>query len=533
MEYKFPVVKADSDRTWRKYCGFLDLSLDEFMSVQEALMLQQLKVLGHSDLGKRLFGDTIPSSIAEYRDTVRLTTYDDYLADLDKNIGVTLPVRPHAWATTFGNGGSCRNVPYTREAYERALDNLMAVFILACSKKRGRSDLVEGDRVLYNVAPAPYLSGMLATGASKIFNLRPVMPPDQHDGLDFRDKITEGYEMALRTGVDIMVAMTSVLVKTANEFNSMSSNKGILRHFRHPAQAYRVVRAYLNAKLENRSVLPRDLWPVKALIGWGIDTSIYREHVHRFWGAYPYEFHACTEAGIMAVQSWTRNGLTLIPQSNFFEFIPESEWLKCRRNVFYEPRTVLLPEVRTGEKYELVISSFYGMPFVRYRLGHLIRVTAMEDIEAGVRLPQITFESRSDDLIDIAGFTRISEKTVTQAIANCHLDFEDWTIRKEIQQGKPILHMYIETDDPSEDAELAQMLHRQLIETDPGYHDLVQLMEILPLQLTRLVPGSFSRYYEEKQQQGLALGLSRPPRVNAPESVIEELTGMVPVMPVH
>lgn len=530
MEYRFPVIKADSDRIWRKYCGFLDLNLDEFMSVQDALMVQQLKLLASSDLGRRLFCGAAPSSTAEYRETVRLTTYDDYLADLDENIEATLPERPYTWASTFGNGGSCRKVPYTREAYERALDNLMAIFILSCSRKRGRSGLAERDRVLYNVAPAPYLSGILAAGASRAFNLRPVMPPDLHDGMDFRDKITQGYEMSLRTGVDIMIAMTSVLVKTANEFNSMSANKGVLRHFKHPAQAYRVIKAYLTSKLENRPILPKDLWPIKSLIGWGIDTSIYREHIHRFWGAYPYEFHACTEGGIMGVQSWTRNGLTLIPHSNYFEFIPESEWLKCRRNVFYEPRTVLLPQVKTGQRYELVISNYYGMPFVRYRLGHLMRVTSMEDFEAGIRLPQFVFEARADDLIDIAGFTRISEKTVTQAIANCHLNFEDWTIRKEISHGKPVLHIYIETDSPVEDAELAAMLHRELTETDPGYHDLVKLMEIHPLTLTRLVPGSFSRYYEEKQQQGLALGLSRPPRVNAPDSVIEELTGLLPVL---
>ncbi len=531
MDYKFPVIKADSDRIWRKYCGFLDLNLDEFMSVQDALMMQQLKMLGGSDLGRRLLCGTVPSSTAEYRETIRLTTYDDYLSDLDRNIEVTLPEKPYIWASTFGNGGSSRKVPYTQEAYERALDNLMAIFILSCSRKRGRSSLAEGDRVLYNVAPAPYLSGILAAGASRSFDLRPVMPPDLHDGMDFRDKITKGYETSLRTGVDIMIAMTSVLVKTANEFNNMSTaKKGTMRHFKHPAQAYRVLKAYLTAKLENRPVLPKDLWPIKSLIGWGIDTNIYREHINRFWGAYPYEFHACTEAGIMAVQSWTRNGLTLIPQSNYFEFIPESEWLKCRRNVFYEPRTVLLPEVKPGERYEMVISSLYGMPFVRYRLGHLIRVTAMEDLEAGIRLPQIVFEARADDLIDIAGFTRISEKTVTQAIANSNLEYEDWTIRKEICNGKPVLHIYMETNCPADDTELAAMLHRELIKTDPGYHDLVQLMEIHPLELTRLVPGSFSRYYEEKQQQGLALGLSKPPRVNAPDAVIRELTSLVPVL---
>ena len=76
------------------------------------------------------------------------------------------------------------------------------------------------------------------------------------------------------------------------------------------------------------------------------------------------------------------------------------------------------PRLEPGERYELVITSFYGMPFVRYRLGHLIRITALADDEAEIHLPQMVFETRADDLIDIAGFTRISEKTVTQAIAN-------------------------------------------------------------------------------------------------------------------
>ena len=69
----------------------------------------------------------------------------------------------------------------------------------------------------------------------------------------------------------------------------------------------------------------------------------------------------------MAVQSWSRKGMTFIPHSNFFEFVPETEWFKSKNDVFYEPRTVLLSEVRPGERYELVITSFYGMPFIRYR----------------------------------------------------------------------------------------------------------------------------------------------------------------------
>jgi hypothetical protein len=326
--------------------------------------------------------------------------------------------------------------------------------------------------------------------------------------------------------VDIMIAMTSVLVKTGNEFNQMSRKSNMSQHMMHPGELMRISRAYLRSKLENRHILPKDLWPVKALIGWGIDTSIYRDQVYKYWGAYPYEFHACTEAGIIAVQSWTRRGLTFVPNSNFFEFIPEAEWLKNQKDALYEPRTVLLSEVKPGERYELVITSFYGMPFIRYRLGHLVRITALKDDEAAIYLPQMVFEARADDLIDIAGFTRVSEKTVTQAISSARIGCEDWVIRKEIRDGKPRLHLYIELNDGCPGDNLAPLLHSELTKTDPGYHDLVAMMEIRPLEVTTLLTGTFKNYYDVRQQNGLALAQRRPPKVNASDDTIVELLGL-------
>ncbi len=529
---KYPMVKSENDRVWKKYCGFLDLSLQQFMSIQESLLLQQLEKVAHCPLGKKLIGNRAPASIEEYRHLVPLTTYEDYLPELDPGDEPALPGEPYVWAHTSGASGRYKRVPYTLESYNRSLDSLMSVLILACSKQRGQSSIMEGDRVLYNVAPTPYLSGILASGASQMFNLRPVLPPDRHDTMDFSEKVTRGFEVSLRTGVDILIALTSVLVKTGNDFNRLSRNKKISRKVLHAGEFWRLSRAFLWSKLENRGILPRDLWPVKAIIGWGIDTSIYRDLVYKYWGAYPYEFHASTEAGIIAVQSWSRKGMTFIPHSNFFEFIPETEWLKSKSDVFYEPRTVLLSEVRPGERYELVITSFYGMPFLRYRLGHFIRITAWEDEEAQVYLPQMVFETRADDLIDIAGFTRVSEKTVTQAIASAGIDYEDWSIRKEIRQGKPALHLYIELNHDHQPADLASVLHSELMKTDPGYHDLAVMMEIQPLEVTLLRPGTFKNYYRERQENGSELAQMRPPRMNASDEIIRELINLGSGQPV-
>ena len=529
---RYPMVKSEYDRVWKKYCGFLDLSLQQFMSIQESLLLQQLEKVAHCPLGKKLIATKAPVSIEEFRHLVPLTTYEDYLPELDSGDGQALPEKPYIWAHTSGASGTYKRVPYTLESYNRSLDNLMSALILACSKRRGQSSIMEGDRVLFNVAPTPYLSGILASGASQIFNLRPIMPTDMHDGMDFREKITKGFEVSLRTGMDILVAMTSVLVKTGNEFNQMSRKSKVSKHLMHPGELFRLSRAFLRSKLENRGILPKDLWPLKAIIGWGIDTSIYRDLIYKYWGVYPYEFHACTEAGIMAVQNWSRQGMTFIPHSNFFEFIPETEWLKSKNDVFYEPRTVLLSEVRPGERYEIVITSFYGMPFIRYRLGHLIRITALADEEAQVYLPQMVFETRADDLIDIAGFTRISERTVTQAIANTGIDYEDWTIRKETRQGKTTLHLYIEFNNNHQPADLALVLHSELMKTDPGYHDLADMMDIQPLEVTVLRPGTFRDYYQERKGNGSELAQRRPPRMNASDDIIRELISLGSRQPV-
>jgi phenylacetate-coenzyme A ligase PaaK-like adenylate-forming protein len=229
----------------------------------------------------------------------------------------------------------------------------------------------------------------------------------------------------------------------------------------------------------------------------------------------------------MAVQSWNRKGMTFIPNSNFYEFIPEEEWAKSREDIFYEPKTVLLSEVVPGGRYELVITNFYGMPFIRYRLGHLIRITDLEDEEAQIFLPQMVFETRADDLIDIAGFTRICEKSVSQAIAGSGVDCEDWLARKETKEGKPTLHIYMELNRNYPPEDLASALHNELVKVDPGYHDLAMMMEIYPLQVTTLKRGSFNKYAKARHNAGFELAQQRPPRMNASEEDILELMDLM------
>jgi phenylacetate-coenzyme A ligase PaaK-like adenylate-forming protein len=286
---------------------------------------------------------------------------------------------------------------------------------------------------------------------------------------------------------------------------------------------WHLIRARIRSKSEGRTLLPKDIWPLKGLACYGTDTSIYRDKLKYYWGKEPLEAYASTETGVIATNAWNKKHMTFIPSFCFLEFIPEGEWLKSREDKGYQPSTVLLDEVRPGERYEVVITNFYGMPFLRYRLGDLIKIIALEDEEAGIKLPQMVFDSRADDLIDIGGFTRLDEKTVWQAIVNTGVKYEDWSARKEFEQSQPIMRLYIELKEEVEVAQLESLIHEQLLSLKQDYRDLQNMLGIQPLRVTILPPGSFKRYYEERKRGGADLAHLKPPHMNASDTVIQDL----------
>ena len=71
-----------TDLTWQKYCGFLDLSLEEFKDIQRELLMEQLALVHNGPLGRRLLRGGSPKNVAEFRKMARLTKYGDYLPEL-------------------------------------------------------------------------------------------------------------------------------------------------------------------------------------------------------------------------------------------------------------------------------------------------------------------------------------------------------------------------------------------------------------------------------------------------------------------
>ena len=69
---------SDNDKIWQRYCGFFDFSLQEFMEIQQHLLLEEIGMVAPSPLGATIMAGANPKSVEEFRRQVPLTTYDDY-----------------------------------------------------------------------------------------------------------------------------------------------------------------------------------------------------------------------------------------------------------------------------------------------------------------------------------------------------------------------------------------------------------------------------------------------------------------------
>ena len=523
-ELDLPTDYAGNYLDWQKYCGFLDLSMDEFKTVQEALLREQLDLLRSSPLWRYFRVDTQIGSSAELRSLCPITSYRDYeqiLGDKDESI---LPEAPVFWAYTTSSGRS-KEAPITRRAYIALMRNTLAALILASAGRKRDVNIGTSDRILYAVAPAPFLTGLLARGLEGL-GFRG-LPPKLHDELGFHAATEMSVRRALHAGCDLMVAPAAVALAVAQRISAMSIDSGggsVWRKLADPRLLFRVAKARVISRLEERPVLPRDLWNLKGLVGWGIDMPLLRERIRGDWGVEPYEFMACTEAGILALQGWTKRAMSFVPTSAYFEFLPEREVGRVSGEEGVENGTVLLDGLHVGERYEVIVTSFYGMPFLRYRTGLLVRVVALADEREGIHLPQVELVGRSDGLIDLAGFTRLDERTIWDALMAAGIEHGNWTARRENRGEQSILALYIEIPDGANLERMKERIHEVLKERDTDYRDVEELLGINPLEIRPLVPGTFEAYGQAAEGTGIERDIAgRVSKTNAPQEVADRL----------
>lgn len=520
------IVEGRLDEVWSKHCGFLDLNLPQFMQIQRRLFDEQLELLNRCELGRHFFAGRKPRTLEEFREIAPLTVYNDYLDLLKPDKADILPAQPILWMRTSGRTGEYgpKWVPCTRAFYEQIARYLIGTLILASARHKGEINLRPGDVFLYTVAPPPYLSGTTIRAVSEIFPFRFVPSIPEAEAMDFQERILQGFLRSLETGIDFFVGLASVLLRIGEAFaggggSGMKPSTQLLR----PRTIYRLGRAMVRSRLQKRSLLPKDIWTVKGLVASGMDVQVYKRRIEALWGVNPLEAYACTEFGTIALQAWgaKSKGLTLAAESALWEFIPEAEYRAWRQDPSHKPKSFLLDEVTPG-RYVLAGTSFGGGPFIRYVVGDLVSVIALNDPEFGIQLPQIVMESRVDDIIDMASLVLLTERSVWQAIGALNLPAMDWILRKEYDGGEPFLHLYIEGKNVATDG-LADALHQSLIDTMEDYATFATIMKRNPIRVSPLSVGTLQRYLELKQAEKADLGHLKPPRMQPSDAITQRL----------
>lgn len=512
---------------WQKYCGFIDLSIDEFMKIQERLLMEQIDLLSRCELGRKIMSDKIPKSVEEFRKNVPLTTYNDYTPYLSEKREDVLPEKPYMWCHTTGKTGQHKWVPYTKKMYKVMGEIFLTFLIFATSKKKGNFLLEEGDSILYCVAPPPYLSGAGYRALAEEFNVAFIPPLEQAEKMDFAERMEEAFKISLIKGMDVFAGISSVLVNIGRRFSGEGEKSKMSTSFPlHPLAMMRIIKALIKSKIARRSMLPRDIWRLKGILSGSVDAKIYGKLIEYYWGVQPLEAYASTESSIggIAIQLWDFGSMTFLPHSNFMEFIPEEDSIKSQKDPNYKPKTLLFNEVKPHQNYELVITNFHGGVFMRYKMDDLIRIVSLKNEKLSVDIPQMVFYSRASDVIDLAGFARLTERAVWQAIENSGIKYNDWALRKEIEDNQPVLRLYLELKDEERgEEEVVDAIHETLKKVDPDYNDIEKMLQLKPLRLTVLSPGTFQRYILKQQKEGADLGQLKPRRMNPPDKAIGDL----------
>ncbi len=359
--------------------------------------------------------------------------------------------------------------------------------------------------------------------------------------MSFGERNKKGFQLGMKKGIDLFFGVSSVAhyisgsldaarkkspsSHKSGEKKGASGNLGGLSGFS-PVMLFRLLKALYISKRDKRPLKPKDIFKLRGFVCAGTDSKYYKDALEDYWGIRPLEIMAGTEPACVGVENWEKNGLYFYPDSSFYEFIPEDEMLRSMDDPSYEPETYLMDELVPEKNYELVVTVLKGGAFARYRVGDVFHCAGYR-VENGVKkAPRMVFVDRVPNVIDIAAFTRITERSIEEVVSLSKLGISDWFARKEYDlDNKPYLHLFVEMDGGAlkKDAVSLQVIKNHLSVYfhyfDSDYYDLKDLLGIDPLKITLIPSGVFGAYLSKYGK--------RIRRMNPPNSEVLALLRIV------
>ena len=234
-----------NEELWQMCCGFIDLSMEQFMAMQRRLLMEQLELMKRCELGNKVMQGAKPSSVEEFRQQVPLTTYADYACYLLERREDVLPEKPLLWQHTSGNSSEFgfKWVPVTARLHQELGALLFALLIFATCRGREDINFGEHEKMLYALAPPPYATGSWGRLAEQELPLDFLPPLDEAEPMPFEDRIQRGFQLALSEGLDVFFGLPSVLVAVGERLSQSMGAKDVVSMLSQPRLAFRLGKA--------------------------------------------------------------------------------------------------------------------------------------------------------------------------------------------------------------------------------------------------------------------------------------------------
>ena len=287
MRFQEKLHEYSKEEIWEEYCGFLTLSMDEFMNIQKRLLMEQIDLWSSSGLGRSILKGKRPHSIQEFREMVPLTTYEDYAPTLLSKQAAALPGAPVLWVQTSWEGGvhPIKVAPYTKAMLDTFKHNVMSCLLLATSRKKGEFDISVTDHMLYALAPMPFITGLLPLLFQDEIDIEFLPSVKEAVHMSFKERNVQGFKLGMKKGIEYFFGLGSVLYYVSQSVGSMTSGrKKSLREYlssTSPKMMARYLMAKKKCRQENRELLPKDLFQLKGFMCAGTDNRCYKADLER------------------------------------------------------------------------------------------------------------------------------------------------------------------------------------------------------------------------------------------------------------
>ncbi len=237
---------------------------------------------------------------------------------------------------------------------------------------------------------------------------------------------------------------------------------------------------------KNGRLLPKDTWQMSFIDNWtGGTLKLYLQRFPEYFGSTPIR-----DLGLLAsegrfsipISDHTPAGILEIT-SNFFEFIPESEYDG------EAPTVLTADQLKVGEKYFLLFSNATGL--CRYDIGDLVRVTDFYH-----QTPMIEFLNKGAHTSSVTG-EKVTERQVIEAMSlmsqKIGLNIDSFTVQPRWADPPYYLLTLEESAAPDQTGVLADLFDTFLGELNIEYASKRSSRRLGPLQVQRVPDGFFQR----------------------------------------